>query len=118
MLEEMLHGKPLQVKVVAGVEYVSKVAYDTIKGELDALQKEETSLRRSGMITEEERESIKQTKAEHTQMNVELTDLASFIAQNYKEEIEMGLHGAFKNVTQAVMYYLGRERAAKKGMVV
>lgn len=110
--QEVVSGsnKPLIVRSIDNEEWVSKLAYDDLKKEFDDLRREETILRRNGSLSEEEKEEMVKIRREHGELNVEAGRMATFLQTHYKREIDLGQHGAFKSLADAVMFYLGRER--------
>ncbi len=64
----MIQNLKIEVKEMNGKEYVTKLAYDELKGEAVFLLNEHTQLKRNGAISDDEVNEIKRIRQEHLQM--------------------------------------------------
>jgi uncharacterized protein YdcH (DUF465 family) len=99
---------------LGGRGWVSKIAYDELLGEFQALNRDVTELRKnSGSMLDSEVEEIARIRQEHLRMKDELDQIALFVREHYAKEISMGQHKNMPTIGDVVIYYLGRERMAK-----
>lgn len=95
------------------VDYVTLTAYEELKKDLDAANIDIRQLRKNKAVLDSEVEEFKRVNQGFLEQKEELDSMALFIRQNYADEIGMGQHGAFKNIAQCAIYYMGRERIMK-----
>lgn len=96
------------------VDYVTLTAYEELRRDLIAANKDIRELRKNGTVLDAEISDQKRVYQGFQDMKEELDSVAVFLRENYQEEIKMGQHGGFKNVSQAAMFYMGKERLLSK----
>jgi hypothetical protein len=105
-IQTMLHG---------GKEWVTKVAYDELLKEFQALNADVVQLRKDdNRLLDSEKAEMLQIRQERLEMKDQLDKLAMFIRDQYRTEIEMGQHGNMRTAVDAALFYMGRERLAAK----
>ena len=105
----------LEITEIGGKEYVTKMAYDELKGQLDAYAKDNREMTKNHHLTDSQMEENKTIYQQNIQYKADVDKIALFLREFYAEEISMGQHNAFgDDWTKAVIYYLGRERQARK----
>ena len=96
-------------------DYVTLTAYEELKKDLLAANADITQLRRnSGALLDAEMGDLTRIRQGFADMKDQLDAIAIFLRENYAEEIKLGQHNAMKNVAQAAIYYMGRERVLRK----
>lgn len=93
---------------VQGRQWVSKVAYDDVRGEYDALLPKYNQVRDNGALLDVEKEEIKTARQNYLTIKGEMDELTLYIRKHFAQEIELGLHNQFKNAVEAACLYLGK----------
>ena len=96
------------------VDYVTLAAYDQLKQDLDAANKDIRQLRKNKTLLDSEIDEIARIRREHIDMKDQIDTIAIFLRDQYREEIALGQHGRMKNVADVALYYMGRERILSK----
>ena len=91
-----------------GRQWVSKVAYDDVRGEYDALLPKYNQARDNGALLDIEKGEIKTARANYIMIKGEMDMLTLYIRQHFAQEIGLGLHNQFKNAVEAACFYLGK----------
>jgi len=104
----------IQTMLHSGKEWVTKLAYDELLKEFQALNNDVFELRRNTGFLDSEIDEMKQIRQERLEMKDQLDKLAMFIRDQYRVEIEMGQHGNMRTAVDVALYYMGRERIQQR----
>jgi hypothetical protein len=105
----------IQTMLHTGKEWVTKLAYDELLKEFQALNADVVQLRKDdNRLLDSEKAEMLQIRQERLEMKDQLDKLAMFIRDQYRVEIEMGQHGNMRTAVDVALFYMGRERIQQR----
>ena len=104
-----IHGMELEKIWQDDKQWVTLLAYEELKRDLDAANQDIRELRRGKKLLKSEIEEITRIRQERTDMKEREDKLALFLREHYSREISLGQHTGL-DLVDVVIRYLGRER--------
>lgn len=108
---EMLPTDKTKILIVSthnDQEWVSKLAYDSLKAEYNHLLKQNQEMSKNGAVVDGAADDMRRITREHTELNGSMNELAMYVRENFQREISMGLHKNMNTAADVAIYYMGK----------